>query len=489
MSNDPRKNPTRTLSDDMAMVEALVRPGAPSGLRSAPRGVCVGQARQFSRGLRALLTLGLLALFLGICLIPRPSPAAAPKPGEDKIVPQGLLDFDACARLALRQSPYLLKSAMDIDLRRLDETDSRWAMVPPMSLQTYYYLERPFTSGKPYSLSFNWDPYNPLGSFFLLQAHKMLTQMAIYGHMQSINQGLERVGKQFLNLAAMKRQAALQDDLVKVYGDNLAYAQNRLNIGTGTSLEVRLATQELESAKNEKERLEISQRRILSSLKTFLGLKPEEPCNLDLHDARRQVLGSFDPAAATLDQARERSFELKIEKLKAKMQEYKVSIAKTRVYPSILLSTQTPNPLYSTSAGMYVGVGPDIPVWDGFKRIHDVSRQKTILRQIGLEKDMEESDLTEQWNALQEDLKSAAGALKLAQSKEEVARLKERQAEIRYQSGGKTLDTWLEARKTTIEAQKTTANKALEYDEFVLNLRQISGDLGYSYVDPNSWQK
>jgi len=485
----PTRIRTRTLSNDMAMVEALARSGAPSGLRSEPGGVCRRRARQFSRGLRALLTLGLLALILGICLTPRPSPAAAPNPGEDKIVPQGLLDFEACARLALRQSPYLLKSAMDIDLRRLNESDSRWAMVPPVSLQTFYYLDRPSSATKPYSINFNWEPYNPFGSYFLLQAQKMLTQMAIYGHMESIIQGLERVGKQFLNLAVMKRQAVLQDDLVKVCRDNLAYAANRLNIGTGTSLEVRLATQELESAKNERERLEISERRTLSSLKTFLGLKPEEPFNLDLHDARRQVLGSFDPAAATLDQARDRSFELKVEKLKAKMQEYNVTIAKTRVYPSILLNAQTLNPLYSTSGGMYVGVGLDIPVWDGFKRIRDVSRQKTILRQIGLEKDMKEGDLADQWNTLQEDLKGAAGALKLAQSKEEVARLKERQAEIRYQSGGKTLDTWLDARNEAIEAQKITANRALEYDEYILNLRKISGDLGYSYVDQNSWQK
>jgi len=138
---------------------------------------------------------------------------------------------------------------------------------------------------------------------------------------------------------------------------------------------------------------------------------------------------------------------------------------------------------------MFVGVGLDIPVWDGLKRIRDVSRQKAVLRQMDLEKDIKEGDLTDQWNAVQQDLKGAAAALKLAQSKEEVARLKERQAEISYESGGKTLDTWLEARNDAIEAQKATANKTLEYDEDVLNLRKISGDLGYSYVDQNSWKK
>ncbi len=477
---------TSSLSEDIPMVAALVRPGAPSGSRSEAGGVCLRATRQFSR---ALLTLGLLALVLWICLTPRPSFAAAIQLGEDRIVPQGPLDFDACARLAFHQSPYFLKSAMDIDLRRLDESDSRWSMIPPVSLQTFYYLDRPYSTSKPYSLSFNWAEYNPLGSYFMLQARKMITQMAIYGHMQVISQGLERLGKQFLELASLKGLAVSQDDLIKVCKDDLAFAQNRLDIGTGTTLEVRLAAQELESAKDEKERLELSRTRTLNSLKTFLALKPEEPLSLDLHDAPRQVLGSFDPAAATLEQAKDRSFELKIEKLKTKMQEYNVSVAKTRVYPSLLLNASTPNPLYSTTGGIYVGVGLDIPVWDGLKRIRDIGRQKTILRQIGLEKDEKVGDLTDQWNAAQEDLKTAGAGLKLDQSKQEVARLKERQAEISYESGGKTLDTWLGARNDAIDAQKATANKTLEYDEDVLNLRKISGDLGYSYVDQNSWKK
>ena len=288
----PARIRTPSLSEDIPMAAALARPGAPSGYRSEARGVCLRAARQFSQ---ALLTLGLLALILGICLTPRPSSAAAVELGEDRIVPQGPLDFEACARLAFRQSPYFLKSAMDIDLRRLDESDTRWSMIPPVSLQTFYYLDRPYSTSKPYSLSFNWAEYNPLGSYFILQARKMLTQMAIYGHMQVISQGLERLGKQFLELASLKGLAVSQDDLIKVCKDNLAFAQNRLDIGTGTTLEVRLAAQELESAKDEKERLELSRTRTLNSLKTFLALKPEDPFSLDLHDAPRQVLGKLRP--------------------------------------------------------------------------------------------------------------------------------------------------------------------------------------------------
>jgi outer membrane protein TolC len=314
--------------------------------------------------------------------------------------------------------------------------------------------------------------------------------MAIFSHLKMISEGLERVGKMFLNLAALKQMRQLQGDLVSLSRENLTYAENRQSIGTGTSLEVKVASQELEVAKSEQGRLELSQKRILSNLKTFLGVKPEQPLDLDLRNARRQVLGSFDPAAASLEQTKVRSYELQVLELKKQLQGYNIFVAKARVLPSILFTSQTPDPLSLTSArGMYVGVGLEVPVWDGFKRIRNVSRQKAVLKQIGADKDVKEIDLADKWNAFQEDLGAAAASLKMAQSQEELARLKERQGEIRYQSGAEILPTWLAARKATVESQKNAAGKALDYDEMVLSLRQFSGDLGYSYVDPKSWQK
>ena len=344
-----------------------------------------------------------------------------------------------------------------------------------VTFRSYYYVDRPTQPGlnpKPYSLSFSMDPYNPFGSYFTLQAQKLATKMAVFGHLKVISEGLERLGKMFLNLATMKRLAGLQTDLVNLSRENLVYAENRLSIGTGTSLEVRIATQELELAKSEQGRLALSQKRTLASLKTFLGLKPDQQVDLDLRDARRQVTGSFDPAAATLEQAKEKSYDLKMLELKKEIQGYMVTVAKAKIFPSILFTTQTPDPLSVTNArGLYVGLGLEVPVWDGFKRIRNVSRQKAVLKQFGADKDLKEIDLTDKWNTIQEDVRSAAANLKMAQSQEELERLKERQGEIRYQSGTEPLPSWLSARKAILEAQKSAAAKALEYDEIVLNLR------------------
>ncbi len=481
------------LSSEMTMAAAFAYPWDAAGRWFALHRTNGPNSHHISRSVGVILALSLLALILGVLGSPEPTLAAEPDPVEANIPLQGPLDFDACARLAIRQSPYLTKTSVEIDIRRMDENDSRYSIAPPVTFRSYYYVNRPTEPGinpKPYSLNFNTEPYNPFKSYFTLQAQKLATKIAVFGHLKVISDGLERLGKMFLNLATMKRLAGLQADLVNLYREKQVYAENRLGIGTGTSLEVRIATQELELAKSEQGRLALSQKRTLTSLKTFLGLKPDQQLDLDLRDARRQVTGSFDPATATLEQAKDKSYDLKMLGLKKEIQGYMITVAKAKIFPSILFTTQTPDPLSVTNArGLYVGLGLEVPVWDGFKRIRDVSRQKAVLKQISADKDLKEIDLTDKWNNFQEDVRSAAANLKMAQSQEELERLRERQGEIRYQSGAEPLPSWLSARKAILEAQKSAATRALEYDEIVLNFRHFSGDLGTSYVDQNSWQK
>ena len=236
----------------MVMAEAFAHPWDLRGQQSAGGRAC----GRISRGLPAILAIAFLALLLG--LLPaaaQPAWAAEAGPTDAKVAVPGLLDFDGCVRLAIQQSPYLTKSAVEIDIRRMNETDSRYSIIPPpMTFRTYYYVDRPQQPGlnpKPYSLSFSMDPWNPVGSYFTLQAEKVATQMAIFAHLQTISAGLERLGKMFLHLGSMKRLAAFQRDLIGLCREKLTYAENRRTIGTGTSLDVQVATQELEMAKNE----------------------------------------------------------------------------------------------------------------------------------------------------------------------------------------------------------------------------------------------
>ncbi|MGA9753793.1 MAG: TolC family protein [Desulfobaccales bacterium] len=447
----------------------------------------------WSAATQACLIVALLVMASGVICVCRQAQGAESNPTAQTVVPGSPLSFEDSVRIAINRSPRLMQSSLDIDIRRMDETDSRYGMVPPLTFRTYYYVNRPSgagLSGAPYSLSFSTDPYNPMGAYFSLQAQKLATQVAVLTHLKVISQGLYALGNYYLQLDALNKLAGYQKDLIKVARENLTYGENRMNIGTGTSLEVKVAQQELQLAQGEEEGIALSIKRISVLLRNFLGLPANQDITVNFRDSQRQVLGNFAPATASLEQAKSRSYELKALEIHKKLQGYNVSLAIAKVFPTILFNTQTPDPLSVTTAhGLYVGVGLEIPVWDGLKRVRNVSRQKAVLKQIGAQKDVKANFLEEKWYEYLVDIQEKQVALKNSQAREELARLKTHQKEVRYHSGEVTLPVFLESRKEVLEAQKEAVRNGLQYDMAVLKLRELSGDLGNTYVDENSWQK
>lgn len=446
-------------------------------------------------GQKLLLTLVLILMAIAWGVTAQPAlgaeaPQAVP-PQETEAV-TGPMNYDRAVRVALRRSPFFTKSSLEIEIKRLDETDSKFDMIPPVTFRTQYYMNRPSGSdfNRPYTLSFVSSDYNPVESYFTIQAKKMFTQIAILAHMHIISEGIQRLGRMFLEMDGLNQAASRQQKFLDLARENLEYFQNRVNIGAGTSLEVRVATHEFEGAKAEKERIAASQKRLQERMKALIGLKPEQTLELDCKDARRQVMGGFDPVAASLEEARSRSYMLKIATLKKELQKFNIMMAKARLLPSVFIGATTPDPLSTTqSRELFFSVGLEVPVWDGFKRVRNISRQKTILRQYEVETDEQALDLADKWYNAQENLRAADVTRKAALAHEELARLKERQSEIRYHSGGEPLSVFLEGRKVLMEAQKNTFLKIMDYDLAVLGLRHLSGELGANYVDEKSWQQ
>lgn len=463
----------------------------PTGTARGHRHILSGYAPWITAA-QACLIIAMLIMAVGVMCRCRPAQGADQDPAVHTLPPGSSLTFDEAVKIAITQSPYFSKSSIDIDIKRMDETDSRYDMVPPLSFQTYYYVNRPsgVGSGKPYSLSFATNPYNPLGAYFTLQAQKLFTQIAILTHLKTISKGLESLGNFYLELDALHKMAACQKEIIQVCRENLTYVENRLSIGTGTSLEVKVAQQQLELALGQQEGIALGIKRDVTNLHNFLGLQSSPGFTPDCRDSRRQVLGKFDPAAATLEQAKQCSYDLKAMELYKQLQNYNIRQAIAKVFPSILFNTQSPNPLsVSNGSGLYVGLGLEIPVWDGFKRIRNVSRQKAVLKQLGDQKTEKESALEDKLLENQGDMQDKRVLLKNAQTQENLARLKAHESDVRYQSGEAPLTAVLESRKELLQAQKESLRRGLDYDKAVLQFRENSGDLGNSYVDAGAWQK
>jgi len=445
------------------------------------------------RGSRPWWGLVLAALLLAAALSPQPTGAQEKIPLSDAAIVPQTIDFDGGVRLALRQSPFFAKSSLEIEVRRLDEKDSKSDFFPTFNFRARYFLVQPsgvHADPLRYALELNTDAYNPLEAYFSLRARQVITQIATLAHHKVVSEGLSRLGRGFLELEALQRVTILQGEVISLARQNLKYQQKRLQSGTASQLEVQIATQELQLAQGERDRLLASQVKLREGMKSFLGLKPGQPLTFELRQVRSQTLGSFQPATVSLEQARARSFELKMELLKRELQTWNITLAKMKLMPGLFMGVQTPDPLaLSDVRGAFFSVGITWQIFDGFKKARNITRQKTILKQVDSEIGIKESDFQDRWLAAQERWRSAAAESQLARSQEELARLKERQADIRYQAGSEPFATLVEGRKTFLKAQINTRLKALEADLAVLGLRHLSGDLLYHYLVESSWPK
>jgi outer membrane protein TolC len=404
---------------------------------------------------------------------------------------EGQPDFAQCVELALTHSPFVAGSSLEIKVRRLDESDSRFSLSPSVSLRTHYFLNRPSDrndESRPYSVEFVTDAYNPVESYFSLQARKLITQMAVLGHIQAISDFIRRLGMSFLELDALEHVTARQAQIVSLAQQNFDFVSNLLNTGSLSSLELRMAAHELELARYENERVAASKKSMREGLVSLLGVQESQDLIPDTDNASGQVLKAFDPAGVTVSQIQSHSIERQIQSLKQELQKRHVSLAYARFLPTFFIKVESGDPLDSNGNGnLFFSTGIEIPLWDGLQRYHNIARQKIILEQFNAEEVRKDIDLTTRWNTGMEKFKNAGADLRLAQTHEELAGLRETRSEIGYRAGSVPFQVLLSDRKAHLEAQKTIALKTLEKDKAILDLRHLSGDLHKAYVEPSQF--
>ncbi|MHC1745062.1 MAG: TolC family protein [Syntrophobacteraceae bacterium] len=417
---------------------------------------------------------------------------STPSTESDDLNPsRGGRNFDQCVRLAIQQSPQIKSGSLEIDVRRLDESDNKYAFIPSFSVRTRYYIDAPKSLGgddQPYSLGFYTEPYNPFQTYFSLQASKMFTQIAVLSHLHAISGFIHRLGNSMLELESMSRMEALQDEVVALARQNVAYARNKMKSESLSPLELRLAEQELLLAEAEKEKIATSQRVMKDAVRGLLGLEANENLDLNVGGLRSEILNGFLPEKASLESARSNSYQVKIQKLKKELQALRIKLAYSKFLPTLVGGIDNGDPLSRSNKGDYfVFVGLEMPLWDGMKRANDVTRQKTIMKQFDAEEQTKEVDLANSWNSAQSALANASTGLQLAKSRQELSGLRKRQKEISYGEGRETFLQYLVESRGCIESKKITESKELEYAKAALALYALSGELSHRFVEASSY--
>lgn len=407
-------------------------------------------------------------------------------------------DFNECVRVALVQSPLLVKSALEIEAKRLDVQDAWSTFIPTISVNTTYWFRMPVkTDGKtdkPYTISFSAAQWNPILSGFEVKAREEMTSIAILGHLKVISEGLNRLATDFLQLSAMAESRELvrkKQDLAKMH---LEFLKTRLSLGQATPLDVRMAETRLQMAKAEEDKVNAMRNTLMDDVKFILGVPFANKLELDVSSAKKQILGAFTPADVTDEKVRANSFEMRIQAYEKSLQQKNISLSYVKLLPTFGFTFQTVDAFGSASTKrntgfpFYPGVNITIPL-DYWTRGRDISRQYKKFNQLSATARAKEFEVMMGVQKALSDYQGANADLVLSSSKTELAKLQDEQTEYRHKNGQVEFDKFLADRKDFLDAKQALALEQAKRDVALLALKHFTGDLQKQFIDVASWEK
>ncbi|WP_051261626.1 TolC family protein [Desulfovibrio inopinatus] len=411
-------------------------------------------------------------------------------------------DFNECVRVALTQSPLLVKSALEIETKRLDEQDAFFQFIPTFQVVTTYYFSQPALvdkneeeNRKPYSLTFSTLSYNPILNYFEVETRRAYTKLAMVEHMKVIEEALKALGNDFLQLAMLKEQLDLtkakQNDALR----NLEYYKTRQGLGHVSQLDVQIAETKLDLARNEEQKLKTANRVILDHLKYIIGVPFVQKLKLNLDNAADQVLENFDPLEVTDELIMRNSYDLREVKVKRDLQEKNIALSYVKFVPTFDFGIRSLDTLSDSSAyedgaenQVYPFVTFTLPM-DWLTKGRDVARQYKKLEQLDASAKSTEYELISTLQNSFTQLGTANSNLGYYETQLKLAQLNLERSRYMYDAGEYSFDQVYGQQDALNGAKANLLSAKLEREKALLNLRFLSGELRTRYVNESIREK
>ena len=162
--------------------------------------------------------------------------------------------FEDCVFLTIQQSPLLVNSAVDLEIKRVALTSAVWKYLPEprMTFQVSNNLTRlnmdnkdtPGDYGRTkLQVGFYAAFPNPVATYFEHQVQKIMVNLAISTHRKAIGEAVYKIAQSYLKLQAQSKIVAAQKELLPVGKELIAYWQQVESVEGRQGVSLNLATQ------------------------------------------------------------------------------------------------------------------------------------------------------------------------------------------------------------------------------------------------------
>ena len=358
--------------------------------------------------------------------------------------------FEDAVYLAIQQSPMLVHSAVNLEIKRLALTDSVWKYLPEPRLlfsitnnltrsnEDTRYVSGDYGRTK-FDVGFRCDFPNPVATYFEHQVQKGMVNMAIATHRKAVGEAIYDIAKMYLKLKSLKEIQAAKEAVLPLGKELKAYWREVESVEGRQGVQLNLADEHSRELELTVEKTKMESTMEKTRLKILAGVDAHHKMIID-EESAEEILRGFDGYALKWEDRWNVTEDDLLLRGQIKLADFNIMVAWAQYMPlmSLEVNKQPPAGQAQPSGGeedVFLHLNFDFPLIDWGHRYRGVQTARMQKAQAFHEMARKRTEYSNRWLQAQQAVALADNQLKIAKTRFKTAELQYKEAVIAFKEG------------------------------------------------------
>lgn len=406
--------------------------------------------------------------------------------------PDKTFNFEECVFLTIQQSPLLVNSAVEIEIKKLALTDAVWKFLPEPrmtvtvsnNLTRYNSNEKdlPGNYGRTQLRAGFYAAFpNPVATYIEHKVQKIMLNMAIATHRKAVGEAIYDIAKAYLTLNAQREILEAQKELLPLDKDLIAYWQQVEHVEGKQGVSIDLAKQSQRESELKVEKTSMQEVMDRTRLKILAGVDPQQKFNVDTAHTQ-DILSGFNGSSLRWEDRWSATEDDMLLRAQVKLADYNIIVAWAQYIPdmNIQINSYPPAGQYQPPGGqedIFLHLNFDFPIIDWGTRYRGVQTARMQKAQAFHEMARKRTDYSNKWLSAEQGVALAQTEQRLAKNHFDTAEMQLREAKISFDEGLIELPELVDKRQDMVNAKIELINAELDYQLAMLKWMYIANVL------------
>lgn len=413
--------------------------------------------------------------------------------------PNKSFDFEDCVFLTIQQSPMLVNSAVEIEIKKLALTDAVWKYLPEPRLNltvsnnlTQLNMDERDTPGDYGRTKFNVGFVaafpNPVATYFEHNVQKIMLNLAIATHRKAVGEAIFDIARAYLQLQAQRDILAAQKELLPVGKQMIDYWRQVESVEGRQGVALNLARQAQRERELVVEKTNMQEVMDRTRLKILAGVDPRQRFDVNTRNSDA-ILAGFDGGKLRWEDRWQLTEDDLLLRAQLKLADYNIMVAWAQYVPDMTLQINNSPPAgqYQPPHGQedtFLHLVFDFPLLDWGRRYRGVQTARMQKAQAFHEMSRMRTAYSNKWLSAEQAVALARTELQLQETHFETAKMQYEEARISFNEGMIELPALEETRDKMLTARVALIQAELEYKLAQLNWMYVANVLQERFLGP-----